>query len=149
MNETWMAIFSSATPSCATTGKAGVVILPTAGIITASINRLHSLGNGNSGLVALKSDVTVSDSEISGNAVHGLYAEGATGRMTAEGVRVTGNGVTGVITISGATIRLSNTAVVDNTVGFNNGGTINTFSNNKFAGNTSPNVGVLTAIAVQ
>jgi len=130
-----------------------VVIAPTSGLVTASLNRVQLIGNGNSGLVAIKGRATISDSVVSGNTNHGLYAETTFGQINAENTRVSGNGLitglAGAVAFSGATIRLSNVIIVNNGTGFSNSGTINTFSNNKITGNTNPNFGALTPIGVQ
>jgi len=127
-----------------------ILMQPTA-LVTATLARVQLMNNANSGLFAgNNTHATISDSVAAGNTSAGLFADG-TGIINSENVRVSGNGGTGILTTGGGTIRLSNAVVTDNGVGFNNGGTINTFTpaNNKIMGNTGANVGALTPIAQQ
>lgn len=127
-----------------------ILMQPTA-LVTAALDRVQLSANGNSGIFAgSNARVTISDSVVAGNTSHGLFADG-TGIINSENVRISNNGNTGAITTGGGTIRLSNAVVTNNAVGFNNGGTINTFtpSNNRIMGNAGANVGALTPIAQQ
>jgi hypothetical protein len=130
-------------------GGTAVFIAPASGLVTASLNRVHLIGNGNTGVYVSNGRVTISDSVVSENTNHGLFADTATGQINAENTRVSGNGGFGVVTTNGATISLSNAVIVNNGTGFSNGGTINTFSNNKITGNAGANVGALTPVGVQ
>ena len=129
-------------------GQSAILIGPTA-LVKASLVRVQLTGNGNSGLVVLSNGIaTIADSDIAGNTSHGLYADG-TGILNSESVRITGNAGDGAVTTAGGTIRLSNTTIMNNGTGFVNFGTINTFSNNKIAGNTNANSGSLTPVGQQ
>jgi hypothetical protein len=124
-------------------GQSGVVVLPASGstAIQAVVENCRLEGNGNAGLAVSGGRVTVSHTTAVGNVSHGLFAEtlAATSELNVESCVVAANGTNGIIANPGATIRLSNTFVVNNGVGLAGGGTYATFGNNHISGNASGN----------
>jgi hypothetical protein len=116
---------------------AGIVVIPAVGAtrIDATIDnaRVHNCGFG---IVASSgARMMVSNSVISHNTNHGLGVEGPSGaaEMHVTNCRVASN-ATGIRQDAGGTVRVANSDVVFNTA---NGtvGTVNTYGNNRFAGN--------------
>jgi hypothetical protein len=117
---------------------AGIVIFPAnngATRISATIDnvRVHNCGFG---IVASSgSRMIVSNSVISNNTNHGLGVEGPFGaaEMHVSNCQISNNG-TGLQQTAGGTMRIGNSDVVFNTIN-GTSGTINSFGNNRFAGN--------------
>ncbi len=115
----------------------GIVIFPSAGgtRIDAAIDnvRVHNCAFG---IVASSgARMIVSNSVISNNTNHGLGVEGPFGaaEMQVTNSRVSNNG-TGLLQAAGGTMRVANSDIVFNTAN-GTSGTINSFGNNRFAGN--------------
>lgn len=120
----------------------GVVVLPSSGstAISAFLSDVRLEANGNSGLAASTgSRVSIRNSFVCGNTNFGLYSNSSPGsaELNAESCLITGNG-TGVQADPGATIRISNLHVANNTTGLG-GGTFATHGNNRIAGNVAGN----------
>jgi hypothetical protein len=131
--------------------QSGIAIVPTTTATAATISNVRLEGNGNAGLAASGGAiVTISNSVASGNTNFGLYADTGGTVLIVEGCISTGNGV-GVNSGTGASVvRLSNTTVQNNGTGLQmNGGTINSFQNNKIVGNSAGNGPPSNTIAVQ
>lgn len=111
---------------------AGVRI--TSGAVNASVHDSSVVGGAN-GIYASTGTTDVSKSVIAQNSGVGVLADG-TGTVSLESNMLTGNG-TAAQALTGATIRLSNNDVFDNSLGFGcGGGILATAANNRKAGNT-------------
>jgi hypothetical protein len=126
----------------------GIVVFPSAGStrISATIDnvRVHNCGFG---IVASSgARMIVSNSVISNNTNHGLGVEGPFGaaEMHVTNSQISNNG-TGLQQTAGGTMRIGNSDVVFNTVN-GTSGTINSYGNNRFAGNAGSSA--VTAIGV-
>jgi hypothetical protein len=115
----------------------GIVVFPSAGAtrISATLDnvRVHNCGFG---IVASSgARMIVSNSVISNNTNHGLGVEGPFGaaEMHVTNCQISNNG-TGIQQTAGGTVRVGNSDVVFNTVN-GTSGTVNSFGNNRFAGN--------------
>ena len=115
----------------------GIVVIPAAGAtrIDATLDnvRVHNCAFG----VVASSGVRmlVSNSLISNNTNHGLGVEGPNGaaEMHVTNSRIASNG-TGLLQTAGGTMRVANSDIVFNTTN-GTSGTINSYTNNRFAGN--------------
>jgi Right handed beta helix region len=115
-----------------TGGSTGVRI--TSGMVNASLHDITVSGAVN-GIYASSGTVDVSKSVISQNTGVGVLADG-TSTISLESNMLTGN-ATAAQAITGATIRLSNNDIFDNSIGFGcGGGILASSANNRKAGNT-------------
>ncbi len=125
----------------------GVVLVPAAGTLKATIENVRADSNISAGFTAAtNSFVTIRNSEASGNG-NGFVNQTAAGDMNLENCIATSNGI-GVQNGTGgaSTTRLSNTAIFENTTGIQNvGGQMLSYGNNKIGGNTGGNTGVTAA----
>jgi len=103
----------------------------------APLQNVSLQGNTNGLEAATNGRVTISNSIISGNLSNGLLASTATSIINAEGNQISFNELSGVnSTIAGATVRLSNNEIYNNTASITiGGGTVSTTNNNRVAGN--------------
>ena len=133
-----------------------IVILPSVGspIVNMSINNVRVKDNGTtlgtaSGLFASNgARVSIVNSQFSGNTHAGIQADG-TSQVNVDNSLIHANN-RGIVAGASSVIRLSRNVVTQNAVsGFEATGTINTYSDNYFAGNGAANVGVLTALGKQ
>lgn len=124
------------------TGQTGIAIFPASGgtKIDAVLDNVYIL-NANFALgVGSGARVMVFRSIFSGNISAGVAAEGpsAPSEVNIDLSVVSGNG-TGLQTFAGGTIRISNTNIAFNATGIAGAG-VQTFSNNRIAGNTAAGV---------
>lgn len=108
----------------------GILFNPGAGVtVKGSLDRVR-MDNNIFGLkVQGASNVSVNDSIAAGNSAAGLSVAASGAVMTVERSVATHNG-TGVVCVSGATGRLGNTSITDNTAAVGGNGTCSTFKNN-------------------
>jgi hypothetical protein len=105
----------------------------------ASLDRVATNGSGVGVLVGLTGSATVKNSVASGNQIGFAAGYAATAQLNLED-SVTTNNQYGVMAISGASVRMSNVNVSNNsTIGLYNDGTgiLASFGNNHFAGNAA------------
>jgi hypothetical protein len=115
----------------------GIVVIPATGAVridaTLDNVRVHNCAFG----VVASSGVRmlVSNSIISNNTNHGLGVEGPNGaaEMHVTNCRIASN-ATGILQTAGGTVRVANSDVVFNTAN-GTSGTVNSYGNNRFAGN--------------
>jgi parallel beta helix pectate lyase-like protein len=123
-------------------GQTGILALSGGGsTLNVTIDHVEMHGNGNSGLaVTGGAHAMVIHSSATSNASHGFYAD-SSATLDVEDTVSFGNTNSGVISLSGATIRLSNTTVTNNGTGLSVGLGSNIFSygSNRISGNTSGN----------
>ncbi len=126
--------------------QSGVVIIqpaPGAAPVRASFHNCRFEGNGNGGLVISESGIaTVKDSISTGNVQAGFFAEGSgtNVQMNVQSSVAAGNGQ-GITVLSGAIVRISQSHIVNNTVGLNpsGGGLVQSYLTNHIEGNGSGN----------
>ena len=115
-----------------TGGATGVKVNGSSGSVNASLSNVSIRGSGN-GIDALFGTTDVRDSTISQSSVTGVLAEA--GSVTVVNTALTGNNVAAQAQ-TGATVRLSNVDVFDNSTGFGcGGGTLASAGNNHKKGN--------------
>jgi hypothetical protein len=107
----------------------------------ASLNRVNTHGNGVGVLVGSAGIVTVKNSVATGNEIGFGAAYTTTSDLSLEDC-VTSHNRYGVLATAGATVRLSNVSVFDNTTSglYNLGGFLVSFGNNRFGGNATDGV---------
>jgi hypothetical protein len=128
--------------------QSGIAVVPIAGAVTAMLDNVIVEGNGNAGIaVSGGSKATARNATAAGNFI-GFYADTAGTEFNLEGCVSHANG-TGVNTNPPGTptIRLSNCVITNNTT---NGlliaaGAVQSFLNNKLAGNTGVQSGMAAA----
>jgi hypothetical protein len=128
--------------------QSGIAVIPTAGTVTAMFDRVIAEGNGNAGFAMSNgTKATARNSTAAGNLI-GFYADSNGSEFNLESCVSHGNG-TGIFanTPGTPTIRLSNCVVTDNT---SNGlsivaGAVQSFQNNKLAGNAGVQSGMSAA----
>jgi hypothetical protein len=114
-----------------TGGATGVRINGSSGSVNASLSNVTIKGSGN-GIDALFGSIDVTDSTISQSSGTGVLAKAGT--VTLVNSALTGNNVAAQAQ-TGATVRLSNVDVFDNSTGFGcGGGTLASAGNNHKAG---------------
>ncbi len=126
----------------------GVRVNSTVGPMLATLLNVRLQGNSNGLEAATNGRVSISNSIISGNLSNGLLASTATSIINAEGNQIAFNELSGVnSTTAGATVRLSNNEIYNNTASITiGGGTVSTSGNNRVAGNgggVPPNGGAI------
>lgn len=136
-------------------GQPAIIIAPgAAATVFATINDTRLTGNTRGLQVNDGGQVTVKNSVLSQNGVHGLAVSGTARAASAslDDTILTGNATDGV-RVSGAlgTARLSNSVVTQNGVGLEtaNGGIIYSYGNNRMAGNTGGVGAATTPVAQQ
>jgi len=108
----------------------GIFFNPGAGVtVQASLDRVRMENNIFGLKVQGASNVSVNDSIAAGNSAAGFSVAVSGAVMTVERSVSTHNG-TGVVCVAGATGRLGNTSITDNTTTVGGGGTCSTFKNN-------------------
>jgi Right handed beta helix region len=133
-----------------TTGT-GIRLNTTAGLLLAMIEDSH-IGDMNNGIEVAVGRATISNSVISGNASHGILASNAAAVVNVEGCQIAFNALVGVnASVSGATIRVSNNEIYNNTTGINiaAGGIVNSAGNNRVFGNGGSAAVLGPAIVIQ
>lgn len=126
--------------------QSGVVIIqpaPGATPVIASFHNCRFEGNGNGGLVISQSGIaTVKDSISTSNVQAGFFADGSGTRvqMNLQSSIAAGNGQ-GITVMSGAVVRISQTQIVNNSIGLNpsGGGLVQSYLTNNIEGNGSGN----------
>ena len=125
--------------------QSGIVLAPSSGStrISAVVDNCWIQGNGVAGIVVINGCLaTVSRTIITGNAQAGIIMEESAGSTEAnvDGCTIAHNPI-GILMQNGTpTLRLSNSSVVNNTVGLNlTGGTVASYVNNRIEGNGSGN----------
>jgi parallel beta-helix repeat protein len=125
--------------------QSGIVIVSAAAgaTIDGQLRNVQSIGNGNSGLVALlASNLTVSNSVFSGNFNYGIYVEQASGttQLFVSDSTMSDNS-TGLQVGAGAPqVRLSNNTITNNNTGIAAAaGVFSTLGNNTVTGNLAGN----------
>jgi hypothetical protein len=122
---------------------------PGPGVAAATLEEVTLSGLTNGLEVGINGRATVRNSVISGNKRHGILASHLSARIDVEGSQIAFNELTGVnAAVSGATIRLANNEIYNNTNGIAIGvnGIVSSAGNNRVAGNTSsapPNGGAV------
>jgi Right handed beta helix region len=111
-----------------------------ASTLTVNVNRCRLERNANSGFAATQgTKATIVNTTASGNTNFGFYADGAGSEVNLESSRATGNG-TGLVALTSAVFRISNTTVTGNGTGLNaSGGSILSYRNNQIDGNGTGN----------
>lgn len=123
----------------------GIVVLPASGSTPIAVNIAHArlLNNGNSGAVFGDGvHANVLNSNLSGNANYGVYAEQVAGvtRVFLADTTLTGNGTGILIGMGTPGMLLSNVLVGNNGTGIAPGAvSIASFGNNKIGGNAAGN----------
>lgn len=123
----------------------GIRVASTAGLALAMLDNVRLEGQTTGLEVAGNGRATVSDSVISGNTGQGVIATASTAVVNVEGSQVAFNELIGInCSVSGATIRVSNNEIYNNTTGINIAGgcTVSSSGNNRVFGNgasTAPN----------
>ncbi|HBL29151.1 MAG TPA: hypothetical protein DD490_20155 [Acidobacteria bacterium] len=115
----------------------GFFINTTSGFALASLERVHLHGLTN-GVEAQNGRVTVSNSDISNNASNGVLASNAAAQINVETSQLSFNQIAAFnASASGATIRVSNNDIYNNTTSFtiSAGGIVSSANNNRVAGN--------------
>lgn len=130
----------------------GIVVQPSIGPVSVVLEHVRSVHNNNIGLVVSNGTVQAFNSVFSNNTNAGVEAHaGGTVDVVSSLLSTNGNGIES--TAGSPIVRISNTAIVDNTnSGFNMGSPsaqIHSFGNNQFAGNALPNIGTLVPISEQ
>lgn len=130
----------------------GIKLANTSGFLLALIedSNLQELNNGIE--VAANSRATISNSIISGNASNGILASASTAVVNVEGCQIAFDALVGVnASVSGATIRLSNNQIYNNTAGISisAGGVVNSAGNNRVFGNSGSQAPNGAAIVIQ
>jgi hypothetical protein len=126
-----------------------VSLSPGPGLALATLDHVTLTGLNNGLEVALNGRAMVSNSVISGNQQHGVLARHATAVINVEGSQIDFNELVGVnSSVSGATIRLANNEIYNNSNGvtFAAGATVSSAGDNRVAGNTGsapPNGGAI------
>lgn len=122
--------------------QSGIVALSGGGsTLNITIDHVQMHGNGNSGFaITGGTRALVMHSSATSNAVHGFYAD-SNAMLILEDTASFANVSDGVISLSGATIWLSNTTVTNNGTGIYTGmgSSILSYGNNRIAGNTAGN----------
>lgn len=124
-------------------GSSGAVVIPgVGGSVKASFENCRFQNNGGQGLVVeANSQVTVNNSNATGNAASGFFAEGgATAELNIQSCIASHNGQ-GITANSSAEVRVSNTQVTNNGTGLNptNSGQIHSYGNNNVTANAAGN----------
>jgi hypothetical protein len=106
----------------------------------AVLDRVWLQGNGTGLRVDANSNVVITGSSASNNALNGILAVSGLARVFVEDTGASFNQAIG-IKADGATVRISNTTVTRNNTGLHvtNGGTIVSHGNNRVSGNTAAN----------
>jgi hypothetical protein len=115
----------------------GFFLNTTAGFALASLEHVHLHGLTN-GVEAQNGRVTISNSDISDNASNGVLASNAGAQINVETSQLSFNQIAACnAAASGATIRVSNNDIYNNTTSFtiSAGGIISSAANNRVAGN--------------
>lgn len=123
----------------------GVVVAPTgSGTAQVEIEDSQIIGNVSYGVVTTNgASTSIRNTRISANGLAGVRLNAGSEVVDLDTVTTDGNG-TGIDVETGTSVRISNSSVVQNTVGLAiNGGTIHSFQNNRIAGNGSGNSGVI------
>jgi hypothetical protein len=123
-----------------TNATTGIRISTTTGLALAAIDNVHLEGQVNGLEVATNSRATISNSVISGNSSNGVLASTATAVINVEGCQLVHNAVTAInASVSGATIRISDNQIYNNTAGLTiaAGGVVNSTGNNRIFANGS------------
>lgn len=124
----------------------GIVIQPGNASIKAQVtlNQAEVKGNVNYGIsVTAGGSVTIRDSSIVDNGISAglanLRVDGTGGAASADvDNTLLGGGGIGVFAVTGATVRISNSSIVDNATGIlMSGGSVLSYGNNRVAGNTA------------
>jgi hypothetical protein len=128
--------------------QSGVVLLAASGTVTAMFDRVISEGNGNAGFsVSNGAKVTARNATSVGNLI-GFYADSNATEFNLESCVSHGNATGATVTSPGTpTMRLSNCVITNNTA---NGlaivaGSMQSFQNNKLAGNGGNQTGMAAA----
>ena len=123
-------------------GQTGILAIPSgASTLSVTVNNVQMHGNGNSGLAVTGGVRAMAvHSTATSNTVMGFYADTGATLDVEDGVAF-GNGNTGVMALTGATIRLSNTTVTNNATGLHagSGANILSYGSNRIAGNVAGN----------
>jgi len=119
---------------------AGIVVLPASGStrIDVSITDVRSQNNAAGIAINNGAKAMIFNSVFSGNTNTGIDVEGAGAEANVDHSISSSNG-TGVFTANGGVMRLSNTTVAFSTLN-GAGGTISSYTNNRFFGNAGANV---------
>jgi hypothetical protein len=128
----------------------GIVVVPSgSGTAQVEIEDSQIVENTNYGIVTTPGTSTsIRNTRISGNGQAGIRLNSGSEVVDLDTVTTDGNGI-GIDVEAGTLVRIANSSVVQNTVGLAiNGGTIQSFQNNRIAGNGSANSGVV-SIALQ
>jgi hypothetical protein len=121
-------------------GGTGIVVLPASGStrIDAMLDNVRSQNNAAGVAINNGAKAMIFRSVFSGNTNTGIDVEGAGAEANVDESISSSNG-TGVFTANGGVMRLSNTTVAFNKTN-GAGGTINSYTNNRFFGNAGANV---------
>ncbi len=124
----------------------GIVVVPApSGTVQVSLENVHVRKNVNFGVsITAGTTLNVHNSEITGNGLDALRVDGTNGAATAhlDDTVIVGN-TTGIEAITGSTVRVSNSTITGNGTGLLfSGGTIQSFGNNRVAGNGAGNSGM-------
>jgi hypothetical protein len=130
----------------------GIRLATTAGNLLAVMDNVRFVGLNNGLDVNANSRAQVSNSMISGSIQNGAMASAATAVLNIEGSQIAFNELVGVnASASGATIRLSNNEIYNNTSGITiaAGGVVSSAGNNRIFGNSSSTAPNGPAITIQ
>jgi hypothetical protein len=121
------------------TASAVVVIPGVGGTVNAALDNCRFQNNSSAGVGAEpNSKVTVSNSVASGNGGRGFVAEGAASAELNLQNCISSHNSTGVAATNGATVRISNTQITNNTafgIDGNTGGLVSSYGNNNITAN--------------
>ena len=128
----------------------GIVIQPTGTNLSVQMDNVHVQQNANYGIsIASGSQISVRRSVISNNGLSGFRLDGSviSSSLDLDQVEVSGNAI-GIESLTGSTVRLSNTSIINNTTGLQPGGSIYSFGTNRVTANGSGNSG-MSSISLQ
>lgn len=126
----------------------GITMSTTAGVMTASLDRVRMVNLANAGINLLTGVATINDSVLYNIAGFGIAAQGGS-VINVNNCVLTNNGTAVAALSAPATVRLNNNSIFNNNVGISAIGTVNSAGNNKNAGNNTPGAPNGAAIPVQ
>jgi hypothetical protein len=122
----------------------GIVVQPAGLNSNVVLDRVHVQQNVSFGVsITGGSSVSIRNSVLSNNGASGLRMDGTGMSASADldNVEIAGN-ATGIESIAGSITRVANSSIVQNSTGLSIGGTVQSFGNNRVAGNLGGNGGM-------